>query len=137
MTRDDLEDAAALSGELGYPTDTAHVRARFDALDGRAEHGLLVAEDGGGGGGWIHVHDDWTLESGRMAELLGLVVREARRGAGIGRALVAEAERWAAARGCTRLRVRSNVVRERTHRFYDGLGFRRVKSQQVFDKELG
>jgi len=136
MTVADAEAAAALSGELGYPADAASVRARFAMLDGRPEHGLLVAEDAGAVVGWVHVHDGWTLESGRMAELLGLVVGEARRGAGVGRALVAEAERWAAARGCTRLRVRSNVTRERTHRFYEGLGYRRVKSQQVFDKDI-
>ena len=100
MTLDDAEAAAALSGELGYPADAAAIRARFAALDGRPEHGLLVAEDAGRVVGWVHAHDDWTLESGRTAELLGLVVTEARRGAGVGRALVAEAERWAAARGC-------------------------------------
>jgi len=136
MTAADAEAAAALSGELGYPADAASVRARFAALDGRPEHGLLVAEDAGAVVGWIHVHDDWTLESGRMAELLGLVVSGARRGAGVGRALVAEAERWAVARGCARLRVRSNVTRERTHGFYDKLGYRRAKSQHVFDKLL-
>ena len=44
------------------------------------------------------------------------------------------AEEWAARHGCPRVRVRSNVIRERTHRFYERLGYRAVKSQKVFDK---
>jgi len=32
--------------------------------------------------------------------------------------------------------VRSNVVRERTHRFYERLGFERIKSQVVFARPV-
>jgi len=39
-------------------------------------------------------------------------------------------------RGCLRLRVRSNAIREDAHRFDDALGYARVKRQQVFDEEL-
>ena len=34
------------------------------------------------------------------------------------------------------LRVRSNVVRERTHRFYERLGFARLKTQVAFARPL-
>jgi len=34
------------------------------------------------------------------------------------------------------VRVRSNVVRERAHRFYERLGFVEVKKQKVLDKPL-
>lgn len=47
------------------------------------------------------------------------------------------AQDWARGQGMTRLRVRSNVIRGRAHRFYLRLGFERVKSQAVFDKSLG
>jgi len=61
-------------------------------------------------------------------------VAEAQRSGGVGAALVAAAEEWARVKLCARIRVRSNVVRERTHRFYERLGYRVVKSQKVFDK---
>jgi hypothetical protein len=32
--------------------------------------------------------------------------------------------------------VRSNVVRERAHTFYERLGYGRVKAQQVYEKPL-
>jgi len=136
MAREDAAAVAALSGELGYPASARDVAERWDRLAGRAEHAVFVADEEGRVAGWAHVHDDWTLEAGHSAELMGLVVSEARRGAGVGRALVAEAERWARTRRCPRLRVRSNVIREDAHRFYDALGYRRVKKQLVFDKAL-
>ena len=54
---------------------------------------------------------------------MALVVDESRRGLGIGAALVDAALDWAAGQGFDTLRVRSNVVRERTHAFYERLGF--------------
>jgi hypothetical protein len=42
----------------------------------------------------------------------------------------------AAERGYRKLRVRSNVVREDAHRFYEREGFRRTKTQMVLDRKL-
>ncbi|HEY4595273.1 MAG TPA: GNAT family N-acetyltransferase, partial [Thermoanaerobaculia bacterium] len=67
----------------------------------------------------------------------GLVVDESRRGGGIGAALVEAAAEWAAGHGFRTLRVRSNAVRERTHAFYERLGFARTKSQIVFARPVG
>ena len=38
--------------------------------------------------------------------------------------------------GLPTLRVRSNVIRERTHSFYRKQGFAAAKSQMVFEKSL-
>jgi catechol 2,3-dioxygenase-like lactoylglutathione lyase family enzyme len=39
--------------------------------------------------------------------------------------------------GCEMMRVRSNVIRERAHRFYtERLGYEVVKQQMVFGKTL-
>ncbi|HXH05932.1 MAG TPA: GNAT family N-acetyltransferase, partial [Vicinamibacterales bacterium] len=53
-----------------------------------------------------------------------------------GAALVRAVERWAAARGLPRLRLRSNVVRAAAHRFYLRQGFGIVKTQHAFEKSL-
>jgi ribosomal protein S18 acetylase RimI-like enzyme len=76
------------------------------------------------------------LENDSSAEILGLVVAEGRRSAGVGRELVDAAERWAVAAGCRAMRVRSRVTRERAHAFYERHGFRRIKTQHAFEKAL-
>jgi GNAT superfamily N-acetyltransferase len=128
----DVEAIAALAGELGYPTTSDAMARRLAALGGR--DAVLVADDGGACVGWIHVSVIDSLETDRHAEIRGLVVASTHRSAGIGAALVRAAEEWARRRELGRVRVRSNVMRERTHRFYERLGYRAVKSQKVFDK---
>ncbi len=65
---------------------------------------------------------------------MGLVVSQACRRAGIGRALVAAAEQWQTERGVAAICVRSNVVRPESHPFYESLGFARYKTQHAYIK---
>lgn len=136
MRDGDLDAVAILCGQLGYPSSVAQVGERFKTLDGRRNHKLLVADCDGEIVGWIHACTDLTVESDLEGQVLGLVVADGRRGQGIGRALMVRAERWIRDRGCRRLRVRSNVVREAAHSFYQGLGYRIAKTQLVFEKKL-
>lgn len=107
---------------------------RLAALLANTDHdAVLVTDDLTG---WIHVALVQSLESAPFAEIRGLVVDEAHRGRGIGQTLVAAAEDWARSRDVNRIRVRSNVKRERTHPFYERLGYATTKSQKVFDKRL-
>ena len=85
---------------------------------------------------WIHVAIVTLLESPRHAEIRGLIVTATLRGRGIGEQLVSHAEQWARERGVTRIRVRSNILRERTHAFYERLGYTVTKSQKTFDKRF-
>lgn len=133
------EDAAAVAGlciQLGYPASAEEIRTRLDAIGERADHRLIGAELEGQLVGWAHVHADWALDHGFEAHLLGLVVHEEQRGLGIGRALIGEAAEWAYKRQCTRLRVRTNVIRLRAGDFYRRAGFKEVKRQLVLDLPL-
>ena len=134
-----LADAARLadlSTQLGYPSTPAEMGARLELLLPSAEHMVLVAEEGGEAMGFAHVHLGIALETGPRAELLGLVTDQALRSRGIGRRLLAEAERWAAARGLRALFVRCNIVRTDAHRFYEALGYTCSKTQKYFRKPL-
>lgn len=135
MKREDLPAVARLSGELGYPLDTAQGQRRLDAL-APGKHGLYVAEDEGRVVGWIHVSAEETLTDEPRSLIDALIVDEGVRSRGIGRLLVAEAEAWAAARGHETLRVRTRVTRDRAHNFYRKAGFALDKTQHVFDKSL-
>jgi GNAT superfamily N-acetyltransferase len=136
--QDDANALARLAGELGYPSTPVKVLARLDRL--RADpgsHAVFVAERAPGAVlGWLHVFVARRLETDCFAEIGGLVVSSGARSAGVGAALVARAERWALDHGLTTLRVRSNVTRQRTHRFYERYGFARVKEQLVLQKPL-
>ncbi|OYV34702.1 MAG: hypothetical protein B7Z83_08160 [Thiomonas sp. 20-64-5] len=130
-----LEDAAALAGlstQLGYPADAATMRQRLALVLPSPEHAVFVTELDGQVVAWMHVLRVLHLETGLGAEIVGLVVDEARRGAGIGAALVQRAADWARAQHLTTLTVRSRAERLRTHQFYQRLGFVQQKVQHVF-----
>ena len=135
---------AELCGQLGYPSSEDQVRARLgDILTaGRPADGALpeavvfVADVDGVVAAWVHVFRPRLLESDGEAEIGGLVVDERFRRCGLGRALMDRAEAWAAETGCRAVRLRSNVVREAAHAFYEVRGYERVKSQHVFRRAL-
>lgn len=130
----DAAALAALSTQLGYPAKPEEAAKRLAALG--PGNAILVAEEEDAVLGWIHVCGIRFFQSPPFAEIGGLVVDEAARGKGVGKLLVQAAVRWAAEQGYGKLRVRSNVVREDAHRFYEREGFRRVKTQAVFDLKL-
>ncbi|HWM93964.1 MAG TPA: GNAT family N-acetyltransferase [Thermoanaerobaculia bacterium] len=134
-TTSDAAILAALSTQLGYPAQPEEAAERLSALG--PDSAVLVAEENGAVLGWIHVCGMRFFQSPPFAEVGGLVVDEASRGKGVGKLLLDAGARWAAERGYRKLRVRSNVIREDTHRFYERESFRRVKTQVVLDRELG
>jgi GNAT superfamily N-acetyltransferase len=133
-------DAAALadlSTQLGYPADADTLRERLTGVRDQDVGEVFVAADAQDRVlGWTHVVPRLHLEESPFAELAGLVVGATARGDGVGAALLSAAEQWARAHGYARLRVRSNVVRERAHRFYLREGYVERKRQVVFDKPL-
>ena len=137
MTPADLAAVAGLCAQLGYPCTLGDLARRFDRIRSEADHAMLVAELADESvAGWIHVHPVHTIESDSYAEIGGLVVDERCRRQGAGRALVAEAEKWAREQGFGRLRVRSNIVRPEAHAFYPGLGFELMKTQHTYGRTL-
>ncbi len=136
MTAADADDVARLCGQLGYPASAQEVAARFVHIARRRDQAVVVAESNGQVIGWLHVAMHRTLESDLMAEILGLVIDESARSRSVGRMLVSEAERWANEAGCATVRVRSRIARERAHAFYERAGYRRIKTQHVFEKSL-
>lgn len=133
----DAPELADLTTQLGYPVDSDAMRGRLERVMSRSDDVVLVAVDPDGRAiGWIHVAVLALLEHSDYASINGLAVDERRRGAGIGRALVAAGEEWARQQGATEITVRSRSSRERAHRFYEQLGFVEIKRSHVFSKPL-
>jgi len=134
--RKDIAQLAVLSGELGYATTGEQVARRLVEI---GTHGMvLVAADGDSDRvlGWIELQVITHLTSDPHLEICGLVVSGAARSRGIGSLLVGAAEKTALEKNVACLRVRSNIIRDRAHTFYERLGFANVKTSKVFEKAL-
>ncbi len=132
--QDDLEALQALLVELGYSVQLPDLRGNIRAILDKGG-ALFVAEKRGSVIGSICVLIDARLAEGVAAEIVSLVVSENERGAGVGKALIRQAEAWARGRVDT-LRVRANAIRGPAHAFYKSRGFRVIKTQKVFLKNL-
>ena len=133
----DASVIAELSRTLGYDT-TASVIGKRQRFILRSDADLLiVAEDSQGAVvGWLQAHAAQIVESGFRVEITGLIVSPLQRRRGVGRALVAEAERWTRQIAAEAVVVRSNVQRVESHAFYPALGYTATKTQNVYRKKL-
>jgi GNAT superfamily N-acetyltransferase len=135
-----LEDAQALADlatQLGYPSTPQELVERLPHVVGAAGAALLVATDSRDRPiGWLHVELKRSLVSPLSAQVMGLVVDERRRSAGVGAELLRRAEEWARDRGCNALLVATRVTRDDAHRFYRREGYRLLKTSHVFEKDL-
>lgn len=131
-TLDDTSDISSLLSELGYQVSRDAVRTRLAEIQD-SDGAVLVADNNRGDiVGCVHVFMELRLAEGKAAEIVSLVVNSGLRGSGVGSQLVDRAKTWARERGCSRLRVRANAIREGAHRFYQQHGFTPVKTQKVF-----
>jgi GNAT superfamily N-acetyltransferase len=132
----DARRVAQLSGQLGYPATKKQIIARMKRLTPASQHAVFVAQQHEVVIGWVHVTASRLLEVPARAEINALIVDEAVRSGGIGELLLEAAEKWARRAGCRGVSVRSNVIRERAHHFYQKNGYEHYKTQKAFRKKL-
>ena len=131
----DASQIASLSGQLGYPATRLQVKARLARILPLRQHAIFAAESSSKKViGWAHVSVQPLVESEIRAELHGLVVAENARSMGAGAELLDAAEDWARAMGCRAVSVRSNILRDRAHQFYERKGYQHYKTQKAFRK---
>jgi N-acetylglutamate synthase-like GNAT family acetyltransferase len=133
----DAESIADLSTQLGYPSTTEQALVRLRTLPQNGTHAVYVAENEQHAVvGWVHVYEHLPVCHDRVAEVAGLVVDATCRGTGVGKRLMEAAEHWAREKGLSAVFLRSNVIREPAHKFYEKLGYARIKTQHAFRKIL-
>jgi len=135
--RADEEAVAILAGQLGYPSSVHEIRERLVEILEDGDQAVFVAESADKEViGWVHVFKTQLLIVEPFVEIGGLIVGEGLRGSGVGKALLEAAEAWVQGSEFTSIRVRSNVIREGAHSFYERLGYCCVKQQKVFYKMI-
>jgi len=138
----EIKDAAALAQlmcELGYETTKTEMEMRMEwiATDGR--YRTFVAVRDGKVCGMIGTVASPSYEHNDMGgRVLALVTSKTMRRHGIGRALIATAEKDFAQRGIRRVALNTQLARENAHKFYESLGYQRngwrfVKQLSVSD----
>jgi GNAT superfamily N-acetyltransferase len=136
MTVGDLPVVRLLLAQLGYELEPEEVERRFAAVTGSDAHALLVVESGERVTGFCHVYARAPLEKPPEAIVQALVVDRACRRDGIGRTMMAAAERWAAERGFRSVALASQIDREGAHAFYARLGYRRIATSHLLRKDI-
>ncbi|HEX2191193.1 MAG TPA: GNAT family N-acetyltransferase [Longimicrobiaceae bacterium] len=120
----DAAGLARLVTHLGYPTGAAEMAARLEPILPDPAYHTRVAEAAGELVGMVGVFRGHAYSYDEpYARVLALVVDPARRGSGIGAALMREAEAWARRAGAGSVHLTTATRREGAHRFYERLGY--------------
>jgi GNAT superfamily N-acetyltransferase len=139
VRRAEAKDAARiaeLSGQLGYPAMPDEIRMRFGKLRRSSADAVFVGQSGNEVIGWVHVSVCHLLEVPTRGEINAFIVADGQRSKGAGAQLLEAAEDWARSKKCEQMSVRSNVIREAAHAFYERHGFEHYKTQKAFRKRL-
>ena len=124
-----MNDAAALARlmcELGYETTESEMQMRLERIANDDRYRTLVAVNDGKVCGMIGTLTSLSYEHNDLGgRILALVTSSAMRCHGIGRALIATAEKDFAERGIRRVALNTRLAREDAHKFYESLGYER------------
>ena len=125
----EMNDAAALAQlmcELGYQTTESEMQMRLERIANDDRYRTFVAAHDGEVCGMIGTLISLSYEHNDLGgRILALVTLRTMRRRGIGRALIATAEKDFAQRGIRRLALNTRLARGDAHKFYESLGYER------------
>jgi len=127
---------AELAGQFTYPSSPNEIAGRLAGMKHSGENAVFVALLGAELVGWLAVFVYRVVEADARAEISGFVVDERFRSQRVGMHLLARVERWARENACRTIGLRSNVIRDRAHAFYERHGYKHIKTQKAFRKDL-
>ena len=132
----DAPGIAQLTAQLGYELTASDAAARLSRILARQDQQFIVADIDARVVGWAHAVLVDYVDAEPFVRIGGLVVDRDHRRMGIGRALLARAETWAAEQGCSFVRLSSTSTRTAAHRFYEDVGYTNIKTQFSFIKSV-
>lgn len=136
ITDTEAQNICTLSDQLGYSNDFNLLWDRLKAILPLKDHAIFAAKADHKIVGWIHCLVCLRVESPLFVEVTGLVVDENIRGKKIGKHLIEATKTWSQNQGISTIRIRCNIMRTESHKFYQALGFSSNKEQKVFELSL-
>lgn len=136
ISEKDAESVATLSTQLGYESDIRQTSARIKSINDSNENCAFVALIDDEVVGWIHGFYTLRIESDPFVEIGGLIVDENYRNLKIGKQLIENVDLWAKKHQVKKLKVRCNIKRTESHKFYERIGFKENKRQVAFEIDL-
>ena len=136
VKKEDSKGVTKLAEELGYPSSEKKVSEILETVIEHDDHRMIVAENENELIGYIHMVSSLSVGSDRFVEIAALSVLDEYRKKGIGKALIAESNNMAEEKGIEYVRIRSNIIRQEAHKFFEQRGFRNLKTQEVFIKKI-
>jgi len=134
-TESDLPEIARLLVQLGRAADPGLVVSRWEAWRAEGNTALVAVRSDGTLAGVATLHITTPLHRPEtMGRIHALVVDAPDRGHGIGRALVAAAEKHLAQAGCSLMEITSHNSLVEAHAFYRHLGYEQTSAR--FAKKL-
>jgi ribosomal protein S18 acetylase RimI-like enzyme len=125
----EVNDAAALAQlmcELGYETTESEMQMRLERIANDDRYRTFLAVRDGKVCGMIGTLTSLSYEHNDLGgRIVALVTLGTMRRHGIGRALIASAEKDFAQRGIRRIALNTRLAREDAHKFYESLGYER------------
>jgi ribosomal protein S18 acetylase RimI-like enzyme len=136
MTAIDIAEGVRLLAQLGYAMAEDELAQRLRDVLSAPGHEVLIAVSGAQIAGLMHVFVRPAIENPREAVVQAIVVDAAHRRAGIGRSLMAAAERFGTEQQCRSVVLSSNITRAPAHAFYKALGYQVAATSYIFRKPL-
>lgn len=136
LNLNEAEQIAALSIQLGYENNVNLLLKRTQKMIETEDNCVFIAKSGDKITGWIHAFIALRVETPVFVEIAGLVVSQDFRKQDIGKNLIAAVKEWSCSVGIPKVRVRCNVLRTESHKFYKHVGFEQNKQQMVFEIDI-
>jgi GNAT superfamily N-acetyltransferase len=132
----DLELISHFCMQLSSNFNPEVLKESFQGILNDKYAAIFISESGSEASGFIEIHLQQSLQSGRHAMIRALYVSESFRRSGHAKVLIRKAEDWATHHGASKILVQSKVERNAAEKFYLGIGYSKFKVQNIFKKIL-
>ncbi len=134
--KEDCSEITHLTNQLGYPSTLEKICEIMDLVLAHNDHQVFIAEKENTIVGYIHLIQSMRIGSNPFVEIAAFIIDESSRSIGVGSSLIRESERWTSGLGFKDIRIRSNIIRQEAHDFFQNRGFQNIKTQEVFSKHM-
>ncbi len=134
--KEDCSEITHLTNQLGYPSTLEKICEIMDLVLAHNDHQVFIAEKENTIVGYIHLIQSMRIGSIPFVEIAAFIIDESSRSLGVGSSLIHKSERWTSSLGLKDIRIRSNIIRQEAHNFFQKRGFQNIKTQEVFSKHM-